>query len=45
MKTYIVYIDGREEGYIKARNHNDAERKAKLMFGGLGDIMVAYTEV
>ena len=44
MKTYIVYVDGNEEGYIMARNHNDAERKAKLMYPDF-NVLVAYTEL
>jgi len=44
MKTYIVYVDGTEEGYIKARNHNEAERKAKLMYPDF-NVSVAYTEI
>lgn len=31
MKNYIVYVDGIETPpLIRARNHNEAERKAKL---------------
>ncbi len=33
MKTYIVYVNGVEAGYIKARNHNSAEKKAKNKHG------------
>jgi hypothetical protein len=33
MKTFIVYVDGMEKGYINARNHNSAERKAKDKYG------------
>jgi len=29
MKTYIVYYNGVEVGYIKAGSHNAAEKKAK----------------
>jgi len=28
MKTYIVYLNGVEVGYIKAANHIQAEKKA-----------------
>lgn len=46
MKTYIVYVLGREVGYIKARNHNEAEQKAwKKWAGGPLTISVAYTEL
>lgn len=46
MKTYIVYLLGREVGYIKARNHNQAEQKAyKKYHGGPLTISVAYTEL
>lgn len=46
MKTYIVYLLGVEVGYIKARNHNDAENKAfKKYHGGPLTISVAYTEL
>jgi len=44
MKTYIVYDGvGNEVGYIKAANHNTAEKKAKKKF----DIKasVVYTEL
>ena len=44
MKTYIVYDgNGTEVGYIKAANHNAAEKKAKKKF----DIraFVSYTEL
>lgn len=55
MKTYIVYINGIEAGYIKAGSHNAAEKKAqkkwnnerKALFydGPKVDISVAYTEL
>jgi hypothetical protein len=46
MKTYIVYLLGREVGYVKARNHNHAEEKAwKKYKGGPLTISVAYTEL
>jgi hypothetical protein len=44
MKTYIVYVDGCEKGYIKAHNHNEAERKAKWIYPGF-DVTVVYTEL
>lgn len=30
MKTYIIYVKGIEKGYLKAANHNAAEKKARL---------------
>jgi hypothetical protein len=33
MKTYIVYVNGIEVGYIKAGSHNSAEKKAKEKYG------------
>jgi hypothetical protein len=46
MKTYIVYLMGKEVGYIKARNHNQAEELAWKKFkGGPMTISVAYTEL
>jgi hypothetical protein len=44
MKTYIVYVDGNETEYIKARSHNEAERKAQERWPG-HDVSVAYTEL
>jgi hypothetical protein len=44
MKTFIVYDKhGKERGYVKARNHNDAERKAHYLYGPQAS--VAYTEI
>ena len=46
MKTYIVYdCNGNEIPgvYIKARNYNEAEAKAKRTYGP--DATVAYTEI
>ncbi len=44
MKVYIVYDSaGVERGMIRARNHNEAERKARKMYGDRAS--VAYTEV
>jgi hypothetical protein len=44
MKTYIVYDgNGDECGYVKARSHNEAEKKAKKLFGE--QAMVVYTEL
>ena len=46
MKTYIVYLLGKEVGIIKARNHNQAEEKAfKKYHGGPLSISVSYTEL
>jgi len=51
MKTYIVYLNGVEIGYIKARNHNHAEQKAwafalasRASLAPMS-ISVAYTEL
>jgi len=44
MKTYIVYDGtGAERGYIKARSHNEAEKKAQSQYGPKAS--VAYTEL
>lgn len=44
MKTYIVYNDAGEEiGYIKARSHNSAEKKAIARYGKF--VHVSYTEI
>lgn len=45
MKTYIVYVDGAERGYIKAASHNAAERKTKKKYCGHANIMVVFTEI
>lgn len=50
MKTYIVYLRGEEIAYIKAGNHNSAEKKAIKKYGHLSDnpefeIDVTYTEL
>lgn len=54
MKTYIVYLMGREFAMLKASGHNAAEKKAVkkyvgTMIAGLPveawQISVAYTEV
>lgn len=44
MKTYIVYVDGYERGYIKAGSHNAAEKKAQAKYPGR-NVSVAYTEI
>jgi hypothetical protein len=44
MKTYIVYLDGVEVGYIKARSHNAAEKKAQKKYPGR-NVSVVYTEL
>jgi hypothetical protein len=44
MKTYIVYIDGNEVGYIKAGSHNSAEKKAQKKYPGK-NVTVVYTEI
>lgn len=44
MKTFIVYDQwGEERGYVQARNHNDAEKKAHYLYGPKAS--VAYTEI
>lgn len=44
MKVYIVYDgNGEERGMIRARNHNEAEKKTRKMFGE--NAIVAYTEI
>lgn len=47
MKTYIVYVLGVEKGYIKARSHNEAEKKAQKKFNYVNplQVSVAYTEI
>ena len=47
MKTYIVYIYGKEVGMIKAKSHNAAEKKAQKQHPDVPsfNIDVAYTEV
>ena len=44
MKTFIVYVDGTEVGYIKAGGHNAAEKKAQKKYPGR-NVSVAYTEL
>lgn len=44
MKTYIVYVNGIETGYIKAGSHNAAEKKAQKKYLGQ-NVSVAYTEL
>jgi hypothetical protein len=44
MKTYIVYnSQGYEVALIKAKSHNDAEKKAIILYGDGSS--VAYTEI
>lgn len=47
MKTYIVYVNGVERGYIKAANHNAAEKKAQKKYNDYPPhhVSVAYTEL
>lgn len=50
MKTYIVYVEGIEVGYIKAASHNAAEKKAQKRYpgnapSGIPRASVVYTEV
>ena len=54
MKTYIVYVNGIEAGYVKAGSHNAAEKKAKKKYApvcavcGYHDenaVSMTYTEV
>lgn len=50
MKTYIFYLDGVEtwftktSQYIKAKGHNEADKKAQNRYPGR-NVMVVYTEV
>jgi hypothetical protein len=44
MKTYIVYVDGEEKGYVKAGSHNAAETKAQKEHPG-HNVSVTYTEL
>ena len=44
MKTYIVYVNGEETGYVKAASHNAAEKKAQKKHPGK-QVSVAYTEL
>ena len=44
MKTYIVYLNGEESGYIKAGSHNSAEKKVKKKHPDK-DVQVVYTEL
>ena len=44
MKTFIVYDQwGDERGYVQARNHNDAEKKAHYLYGPKASVV--YTEI
>lgn len=47
MKTFIVYLKGIEAGYIKATNHNAAEKKAQKKYNNYKafEVSVAYTEL
>ena len=48
MKTYIVYANADEVGYIKAGSHNTAEKKAEKKYGPKHPgkvISVCYTEL
>jgi len=52
MKTYIVYVHGIEQkGYIKAANHNAAEKKAQKKYCSSpylatpSAVTVTYTEI
>ena len=47
MKTYIVYVNGKEKGYIKAANLNKAEIKAREKYKNVKpeNVSVAYTEL
>jgi hypothetical protein len=44
MKTYIVYLNGMEVGYIVAGGHNQAEKKAKKKYK-TENVSVVYTEI
>jgi hypothetical protein len=44
MKHYIIYdSQGNEREIIKARSHNDAEKKAQAKYGA--NASVSYTEI
>jgi hypothetical protein len=47
MKTYIVYLNGVETGYIKAASHNAAEKKAQKKYNNTKpqNVSVTYTEI
>jgi hypothetical protein len=47
MKTYIVYVNGVEVGYIKAGSHNAAEKKAQKRHKNVEPykVSVVYTEL
>jgi len=52
MKTYIVFVNANEVGYIKAGSHNAAEKKAKKKWGNwsksgyaTAHVSVVYTEL
>jgi hypothetical protein len=47
MKTYIVYVNGEEVGYIKAGSHNAAETKAQKKHSDVPPdaVSVVYTEL
>ena len=51
MKTFIVYVNGLERGYIKAGSHNAAEKKAKKKYCASpylatpSSVSVEYTEL
>ena len=47
MKTFIVYLKGVEAGYIKAKGHNEAEKKAQKKHNNYKafEVSVAYTEL
>ena len=44
MKTYIVYVNGVDKGYIKASSHNAAEKKAQKKYPNQV-VSVSYTEI
>jgi hypothetical protein len=44
VKTYIIYVDGKEVGTLKAGSHNSAEKKAKAKYPDR-HVSVSYTEV
>ncbi len=47
MKTFIVYLKGIEVGYIKAKGHNEAEKKAQKKYSNYKsyEVSVSYTEL
>ena len=45
MKTFIVYVNGLERGYIKAGSHNAAEKKAQKRWAPTAERIRQYVRV